>query len=112
VHLDATCHDLINLPADSFCPLRKLIVLTSAFVYADLHAFVDVVDRLPGQHKPLIIPPFDSGLQGAQDGPLILALVGDAKLFNNIGAKKSFVTICIMMLWKAKFGVDVDQICV
>jgi hypothetical protein len=41
---------------------------------------VDFVAPLPGQHKPLIIPPFDDGLQNSQDGPLVLALVGNTTI--------------------------------
>jgi hypothetical protein len=56
---------------------------------------MDAVDRLPGQHKPLIIAPFDDGLQNAQDGPLVLALVGNATIsYTTTSAqKKSFVTV-------------------
>jgi hypothetical protein len=96
VHLDATLHYRTHLSADSFCPFRKLIVLISAFVDADLHAIVDAVDRLPGQHKPLIIPPFDDGLQNAQDGPLVLVLAGNATISCSATSaqKKSFVKVC------------------
>jgi hypothetical protein len=84
---------------DSFCPLQKLIVLISAFLDADIHAVVDALDRLPGQHiehNPLIIPPFDDGLQNAQDRPMVLALVCNATIScsTTSAQKRSFVTVC------------------
>jgi hypothetical protein len=63
MHLDAILHVCVYLPTKSFRLLRKLIGLFSAFVDVDLYALADVVDRLTGQHRPRITPPFDNGFK-------------------------------------------------